>query len=167
MKKIFSLGRIAAFVFLSFSAFAQSDEDTDSLSANLGKELDKMFNTKIDMDIDTKLFPTKQSSFYINEEEQAMIMTLVAPQSFAKAEEHFNKESKKEGYTQLETKKFTHNGKNFLYQKGMLEREGNKMIMYLYAIEDGEKATIFFTGMHMEGAEKKFFPAIERAALSA
>jgi hypothetical protein len=167
MKTLFTIGRIAALVLFSFSTFAQSDEDTDSLSAQLGKELDKMFNTKIEMDIDGTLFPTKQSSFYFNEEEKAMIMTFVAPQSFAKAEEHFSKETKKEKYKLLESKKFTHNGKNILFMKGRMEEEGQKMIVYMYSIEDTANSTIFFTGMHMDGDEKKFFPAIERAALSA
>lgn len=168
MKTLFTVSRIAALVLLSFSAFAQSDDkNVDSLSANLGKELDKMFNSKIEMDIDNTLFPNKQSSFYINEEEKAMIMTILAPQSFPKAEEHFNKENDKEGYKLIEKKKFKHNGRNILFQKGTMEEEGQKMVLYLYAIEDTEKSTIFLTGMHMDGAEKKFFPAIERAALSA
>lgn len=165
MKTLLSITRITTLVLLSFSALAQSDKD--SLSVNFGKELDKMFNSKIEMDVDKTLFPTKESSFYINEEEKAMIMTLLAPQSFPKAEEHFNKENQKEGYKLLEKKKFKHNGKNILFQKGTMEEDGQKMVLYMYAIEDSETSTIFFTGMHMDGAEKKFFPAMERAALSA
>jgi hypothetical protein len=167
MKLFISISRIAALVCISFTSFAQSANDTDSLSTKLGEALNKVFNTKIDMVIDSTVFPTHQANFYFNEEEKAVIMTLVAPQSFAKAEEHFEKQTNKDGYKMTEKKKFTHDGRNFLYQKGILKKDGEKLIMYLYAIEDSEDATIFFTGMHMPGTEKKFFPVIERAALSA
>lgn len=159
--------RVAVMVLLSFSAFAQSDEKVDSVSAEIGKQIDKVFNTKVYMNVDTTIFSTHQGNFYIAEAEKAMIMTLVAPQAFPKAEEHFNKEGKKDGYKVLEKKKFAHNGKNYIYQKGLLKKDGKKMIMYLYGIEEGSDTTIIFTGMHMAGDEEKFFPIIEKAALSA
>jgi hypothetical protein len=96
-----------------------------------------------------------------------MLMTMVAPQSFAKAEEHFDKQGRKKDYKTLERKKFVHNGRNVLFEKGMLKKNGEKAYMYLYAVEGSAESTIFITGMHMEGGEKKFFPVIERAALSA
>jgi len=168
MKTPFSL---LTALFISFSVFAQTDPKadakTDSVAEILANEFKKVFSTKVDMDIDEALFPAKQGNFYMNEEDQAMIMTMVAPQSFARAEEHFNKESKKDGYKLLEKKKFTHDGRNFLFQKGLLKADGKKAIMYMYAIEGNEQSTIFFTGMHMDGDDKKFFPAIEKAALSA
>jgi len=163
--RIFFLTSLA-FLLFSSTAFAQTD-DSDSLSTQLGKELDKVFNTKVYMDVDSTVFPTRQNNFYFNEPEQAMIMTLVAPQSFAKAEEHFDKQTKKDGYKSVEKKKFTHNGRNYLYQKGIFKKDGHKAIMYLYAIGESETETIFFTSLHMAGDEEKFFPAIERAALSA
>jgi hypothetical protein len=156
-------GRAIFFILLSFQAIAQ----TDSVAQKFGNELNKIFNSDVQMDVDTLVFNTKQNNFYFNEAENAMIMTLVAPQSFAKAEEHFNKQNDKESYKSLDKKKFVHDGRNFLFEKGMIERDGKKAYMYVYAIEVSSQSTIFFTGMHMEGGEQKFFPAIERAALSA
>jgi hypothetical protein len=161
------LALLTAFLILPFSSFAQTDSESDSLTNFVAEQFKKVFSTKVDLDLDNTLFPAQQGNFYINEEEQAMIMILVAPQSFAKAEEHFEKETEKDGYKVLEKRKFTHNGKSILFQKGSLEANGNKAVMYMYAIEASPDATIFFTGMHMDGDDKKFFPAIERAALSA
>jgi hypothetical protein len=159
-------GRILAFLMFSFTALAQSTP-TDSVAQKLGTELNKIFSTDVQMEIDTLVFNSKQNNFYFNEAENAMIMTLVAPQSFAKAEEHFNKRNDKESYKSLDKKKFVHDGRNFLYEKGMIENDGKKAFMYVYAIEVSAQSTIFFTGMHMEGGEQKFFPVIQRAALSA
>jgi hypothetical protein len=161
------LAILTALFMFPVSSFAQTDGEADSLTNLVAEQFKKVFSTKVELDIDATLFPAQQGNFYINEEEQAMIMILVAPQSFAKAEEHFEKETEKDGYKVLEKRKFTHDGKNILYQKGSLEADGNKAVMYTYAIEASADATIFFTGMHMDGDEKKFLPAIERAALSA
>ncbi|HYC87129.1 MAG TPA: hypothetical protein VEB86_17975 [Chryseosolibacter sp.] len=166
MKKVPFVLFILAIVSCSFQTVAQSTP-ADTVAAKIGEMINKVFNTEVYMDVDTILFNTKQANFYLNEESKAMIMTMVAPQSFQKAEEHFNKESNKDGYKVVEKKKLTHNGKNILYQSGILKRDGKKAHMYMYAIECGPQSIIFFTGMHMAGDEKKFFPAIERAALSA
>ena len=168
MKLLFSLARIGVLLLFSAATFAQSDDDNlDSASVQFADALDKVFSTKVYMDLDTTVFSTKQGNFYLAEADNAMIMTMVVPQSFAKAEEDFDKETKKDGYKMLEKKKFVHNGKNIAYQKGMMKKKGKKLVMYLYAIEQSKEQTIFFTGMHMDGDEGKFFPLIERAALSA
>lgn len=165
MKIPFSLTFTALICFLAISAGAQT-KDSDA-TVNMGDEIAKIFNTEVAMDIDTTLFDSKQSNFYFSEASRAMIMTMVVPQSFEKAEEHFEKESKKKDYKSLERKKLVHNGKNILFEKGMIKKSGQKAFMYLYAVECTAESTIFVTGMHMDGDEKKFFPAIERAALSA
>ena len=149
---------------IPLNVLAQSDND-ESANKDFGQMLNKVFNTKVYMDIDTLVFDTRQNNLYFSEEGKAMIMTMVAPQSFAKAEEHFNKESKKEGYTLHEKKKLTHNGKNILNQKGLVEGEAGKGLSYIYVIEATPESTIFITAMHMEGDEAKYFPVIERAAL--
>jgi hypothetical protein len=153
-------------LLVPFLAEAQSSP-TDSVARRFGIELNKIFNSDVRMDVDTTVFESRQNNFYYNESENAMIMTLVVPQSFAKAEEHFNNRNKKEVYQSLDKKKFTHEGRNFLYEKGIIEKDGRKAVMYVYAIEASSQSTIFFTGMHMPGGEKKFFSVIERAALSA
>jgi hypothetical protein len=154
-------------VVLSASpTFAQTTEK-DSTEFDLGKEISKVFNTKVIMDVDTSVFNARQGNFYMNEESKAMIMTMVVPQSLKRVEEDFDKKSKKKEVKVLETKKFTHDGKNFLYQKAVVKKDGNKAFMYVYAIEATPESSIFITCTHMDGDEKKFFPAIERAALSA
>jgi hypothetical protein len=94
-------------------------------------------------------------------------MSILAPQSFEIADEHFDKESSKKEYRIIEKKKLTHNGKNVLFQKGEVSQDGKKAFMYSWAIETTSESTIFVTGMHMDGDDDKYFPAIERAALSA
>ena len=162
-----TLALLAFMLFVSTASFAQTEAQTDSVAEYLANQIKKVFSTKVDMNVDATLFPENEGNIYMNEKAKAMIMTLVAPQSFAKAEEHFDKESKKDGYKLLEKKKFSQDGKNFLYQKGSLKVDGKKAMMYLYAIEATEESTIFFTAVHMLDDEKKFFPAIEKAALSA
>jgi hypothetical protein len=146
--------------------FGQSTQ-VDSVAIKVGNDLNNLFNRKVYMDVDTILFGTKQDNFYFAEGSQAMIMTILAPQSFAKAEEHFDEESSEKEYKLLEKKKLTYNGKNVLYQKGEISKDGKKALMHLWAIETTSESTIFVTGMHMDGDDDKYFPAIERAALSA
>lgn len=165
MRILLSLTLTTLICLNAFNADAQT-KDSDA-SVNMGNEIAKIFNTEVVMEVDTTLFDSKQNNFYFSEASRAMIMTMVVPQSFEKAQEHFENESKKKDYKSLERKKLVHNGKKVLYEKGMIKKSGQKAFMYLYAVECTAESTIFVTGMHMDGDEKKFFPAIERAALSA
>jgi hypothetical protein len=163
MKTLHKLVLAVVIAYSSGNVYAQTEKENVDIAA----EISKIFSTKVSMDVDTVLFDTKQNNFYFSEKEKAMIMTMVAPQSFEKAEEHFEKEKKKKEYKILEKKKFVHNGKNVLFQRGLIKKDGQKAYMYMYAIEAGPESTIFISAMHMEGGESKFRPAIERAALSA
>jgi hypothetical protein len=153
-----------ALILISSTSSAQSPEKD---SGELASALTKVFNTEVVMDIDSTVFKTKQNNFYFSENEKVMLMTMVAPQSFEKAKEHFEKQEEKENYKTLERKKFVHNGKNVLFEKGMMKNKGEKAFMYLYAVEATEESTIFITGVLMNDNDKEFFPVIERAALSA
>lgn len=148
------------------STFAQTGEK-DSTEFDLGKEMNKVFGTKVLMDVDTVLFDSHHGNFYINDANSAMIMTMFVPQGIARVEADFNKNDEKKDVEITEKKKFIHNGKTILFQKGIIEKEGQKVIMYLYAVEFNAESSIFITATHKDGVEKSFFPAIERAALSA
>jgi hypothetical protein len=166
MKTLFGIILSAAITLSVNGSFAQTIKK-DSTEFDLGKEINKVFSTKVSMDVDTILFNTRQGNFYFNEASKAMIMTMVVPQSIARLEEDFNKKDKKKDIKIIETKKFTHDGRQILFQRGLLKKDGNKILMYMYGVEATPESSIMLTCTHAEGEEKKFFPAIERAALSA
>jgi hypothetical protein len=166
MKTLISIILSAAVVLSVNGTFAQTTKK-DSTEFDLGKEIGKVFSTKVFMDIDTILFNTRQGNFYFNEASKALIMPIVVPQSIARLEDDFSKKDKKKDIKIIETKKFTHDGKQILFQRGLLKKDGNKVLMYMYAVEATPESSILLTCAHAEGEEKKFFPAIERAALSA
>jgi hypothetical protein len=166
MKTFYPLLLCVSVTFSLSNAFAQTGKK-DSTELDLGKEMNKVFGTKVLMDVDTVLFDSHHGNFYINEANSAMIMTMFVPQGIARVEADFNKNDEKKDVTITEKKKFVHNGKTILFQKGLVEKEGQKVIMYLYAVEFNTESSIFITATHKEGVEKSFFPAIERAALSA
>jgi hypothetical protein len=163
-------GVISFFVLLlSIASFGQSTESKKSEDVNVARELDKAFNTKVDMDVDTTIFDSRQGNIYLSEKHKAMIMTMVAPQSIGKAEEIFNKEKAKKNYTITEKKKLSNNGRTILFQRGETEKDGQKAFMYIYQIEATPESTILISGMHMDPAEDResIFQAIQRAAFSA
>lgn len=152
---------------LAFNLCNAQSEKADSVDFDLGKAFAKIFDSKVSMDIDTTFFTPQSNSFYLSEEHKALIMTMVVPQTFEKAEAQFDKESKKEGFKLSDKGKLQHNGKTILYQKGTMKKDGKKAGFHMYAVAGDENNTIFISGIFMREDEKLVAPQIETAALSA
>lgn len=153
-------------VISATSAFAQ-DQKKDKEKIDMMAELNKVFSTKVRMDVDTTIFETHQGNMYISESEKAFIMTMVAPQSIAKAEEKMNEPEKSHDYKILEKKKVVHEGRTILFQKAEAEKDGQKAIVYVYQIEATPESSILISATQLVTANEKVFKAIQRAAYSA
>jgi hypothetical protein len=146
---------------------AQSSSKKDSVSAAIADEISKIFATEILMDIDTTVFTENSGNIYVATDPHAMIMAIVAPQSFEKAKEHMEKKSKKEDYKETDKGEFEENSKKILYKKGILKKDGKKYMMEQYVVAANEKQTIFITGMYDPKAKNSIANAIRKAAVSA
>jgi hypothetical protein len=164
MKKIVFLLTLLAFISVTI-AIAQKKKKVDE--REVAEALNMVFNTKVDMDLDTTIFDTHQGNMYISESHKALVMTMVSPQSIQEAEEKFNKPSEKKNYKIVEKKKIEHEGKIILYQKAEAEKDGQKALIYVYQIEATPQATILVSGTDMGTYTEKIFMVVERAALTA
>ena len=152
---------------ISVTATVAQDKKKEKEQFDLMAEMNKVFSTKVDMDVDTTIFETRQGNMYISESEKAFIMTMVAPQSIAKAEEQMNEPDASEDYKILEKKKIMHEGRTILFQKAEAEKEGQKAIVYIYQIEATPESSILISATQLNTANEKVFKAIQRAAYSA
>lgn len=162
MKSLILLLIVLAVISVSAVAQDKKKEQVDIMT-----ELNKVFSTKVLMDVDTTIFETHQGNMYISESEKAFIMTMVAPQSIAKAEEKMNEPETSHDYKILERKKVTHDGRIILFQKAEAEKDGQKAIVYVYQIEATPESSILISATQLDTANEKVFKAIQRAAYSA
>jgi hypothetical protein len=88
--------RLTFLLFFSSLAFT-SRAQTDSSEFNLGDLIGKIFNTKIEMEVDSSLFPQKMANFYMSESPVGVLMAMSVPQDYLEAKEDmFDGEGKSE-----------------------------------------------------------------------
>jgi hypothetical protein len=164
MKKSIFLIALAV-VISATTVFAQKKKKKEE--AELAETLNKVFNTKVDMDIDTTIFESHEGNMYMSEGYKAFVMTMVAPQSIQKAEEKFNETKEKADYKIVDKKKIEHEGRIILYQKAEAEKDGQKALIYVYQIEAAPESTILISATDMGTDTEKVFKAIQQAAFTA
>ena len=130
---------IIILALLSKVAFMYAQEPNtspkDSSSFDLGEAMKKIFNTKVDMDVDKGLFNKQMGNIYFSEEYNAVLMTLVVPQTIETAAEHMEKESKKDGYKKIASGMYEIDGKKILFEKGRMKKNGKKMLIDMFVVD--------------------------------
>jgi hypothetical protein len=157
---------IALFICSNLS-FGQNSTDTDSLTNALAGMINKMLTTKIEMDIDTTLYPNHSGNMYISNEPKALIMSMLVPQDYETAKEHLEKRESKKNQDIKETGEFEENGKKILYRTGVVKEEGKKFMMEQYVVSVSNEQTIIITGMYEPKGKSTFGGTIRKAAVSA
>jgi hypothetical protein len=159
MKNVIIL--ILLLLVASASLFAQ---DTDlstaaSDSAKIAKAITDMFNRKIDVPIDEKIFSAKVgNNMYFSSDESAFILMMVMPTSIDKAEDQMASQAKKRpGYKKLNSGSYvTSTGRKVVFENGSMKAEGKKMLMDMYGVEVNGEASIFFAGAYLAKDEDKY-----------
>jgi hypothetical protein len=158
-------------VFISILSFAQENTETLEESEEDSKELieamELMFASEIVMDIDKELDPTSQGMSHFSEDQKAGVIAMVVPASFKDLKEDLGGQESKDGSKILERGENKMGGKNTLYLKQKMEREGHVFISTVYCKETTKDSTIMITSFYEEGEENVYNAAINKAVTSA
>lgn len=159
--------RLTFLLFFSSLAFT-SRAQTDSSEFNLGDLIGKIFNTKIEMEIDSSLFPQKMANFYISESPVGVLMAMSVPQDYLEAKEDmFDGEGKSEIRKIKDKGSFMNNGLEISYAKGITKKDGKKLWMELYTIQLADGKSIFVIGTCEPKAKATFSASFLNAAKTA
>jgi hypothetical protein len=167
-KSVFLLALLALVsVTTTIAQNKKQEKDEAKEERELAEALSKVFKTKVDMDLDTTVFDSREGNMYVSETHKAFVMTMVAPQSIQKAEEKFNEPNENKKYKVIDKKKIEHEGRIILYLKSEAEKDGQKALIYIYQVEATPESTILISATDMGTDTEKIFKAVERAALTA
>lgn len=161
---------VAAFALCSFHVSFSQTENADSVMNAVADKLAKVFSTEVIMDIDTKLFSQHEGNIYMTKDNDAMIMTIVAPQSFAKAKEQHDgreEEEEDENYQLTGKGEFEENGKKILFRIGKIKKDEKEGIIEQYMVSATEDSTIIVTGFYELKLKPTYESVIRKAAVSA
>src|SRR6478736_930891 len=128
---------LSLLIFIGLNSFGQNIQGStypDTLNNQIS-ELTKIFSTKVSLKIDTSIFNKKQGNFYTSEKYEAFIVAIATSKTIAQAEEHFTQEISKNEYKLKEKGKFIADGKDVLFQKGTMKKDGKKYNTNIYALK--------------------------------
>jgi hypothetical protein len=156
------------FAFLLFSSTSNAQMDKLMQFSAMFGDLTALFESKVNIDVDTTIFNKRIGNFYLAGENNAAIIPVLAPPGqFKTAEDFFKIDSGKMGFTVNDKGKYKENDREIWYQKGMVEQFDKQLLFHLYAIRTDEKNTILIAGIFLPENEKELAVIIKKAAASA
>ena len=150
MKKTFFI----LFIFCTAASLSFAQESTEGNepqadSTAIADALGKMFNAKIDIKIDESIFNSKMGNMYLSEKYGAVVIMILAPQSVDKAQENMDKEKKKDGYKSVDHGSYMVDGRKIIFETGTMKKDGEKMMMDMYAVEVKPEASVFMVAAYL------------------
>jgi hypothetical protein len=154
-------------IFCCFNTFAYTQEDTTAF--DLGAELNKIFSTQVEMDVDLSLYPQQMGNFYISEDPVGILLAMVVPQSFEKAKGDMtdSKDGFGEGSKIKEQGSFIKNGREIAFAKGIAKKDGKKLWMEMYTIQVDENRSLMVLGTCDIKSKNRFTSSFLKAAETA
>jgi len=164
MKKLL----VAVCLLVSMFGIAQEDK---KLSAEDQEKMQKgmamLFDSKIAMDIDAKVFPTNEGNTYFNEAQTAGIIGMLVPQTYEKLKAKMGEDVKKPGVTIIDKGETTLGGEKVLFQKAKREKDGQEVFVYVYCKKNDAESCLMITSFFEKEKENEMKPHIEKAVASA
>ena len=154
---------LAACLFATIYCTAQEQNSKDESAA---AKLEMAMNAKIAMDIDQSIYTMNQGNTYINADQTAGIVAMVAPKSYAEMKSSL-KDGKAGDMEILDRGEMTIGGKNVLFMKGAKKQDGQDFTMWVYCKENDAASCIMVNGFYETAKEKEFKPLVDKAITSA
>lgn len=160
---------LIAMMFISLGSFAQgnTDELSSEDSEKLKNAMQTIFGAEVVMDIDENLYPVSQGASHFTQDEKAGIVSMVVPASFEKMEGDLAKQESKEGVTILERGVKEIGGKNMLFLRQRIDREGIPYISMIFCMKNTAESSIIITSFYEESKEKTYIASVNTAVASA
>ena len=159
MKKLI----LAACLFATIYCPAQ---DQNSKNESAAAKLEMAMNAKIAMDIDQTIYTMNQGNTYINADQTAGIVAMVAPKSYAEMKSSL-KDGKAGDMEITDRGETTLGGKNVLFMKGTKKQDDQDFTMWVYCKENDADSCIMVNGFYETKNEKEFKPRVDKAITSA
>jgi hypothetical protein len=158
MKKLL----VAVFVFVSVVGMAQDSKMSKEDEKKLEEGMKMLFDSKIEMTIDSSVYPANEGNTYFTEAQDAGIIAMVAPKSFSKMKEDMNKKK-----DVVDKGEITLNGQKILFMKNTKKKGDTEFIMFVYCKENDAESTIMVTSFFEKDKESIFKSHGEKAIASA
>ncbi len=165
MKKQILLIGILLISIVSYAqvATAPQNEDAEKLKSTL-----QMLNgAEVVMDVDTNLYPKSEGMSYFSQDEKAGIVPMVVPASFEKMKEDLEKQESKQGVAILDRGVREVEGRELLFLKQRIDREGVPYISMIFCERNTDESTILISTFCEESKEKTYAASISKAVISA
>ena len=159
MKKVL----VALCLFVSAIGIAQDSKMSKEDEKKLQEGFKMMFESKIDMNIDSAVFPANEANTYFTEAQDAGIIAMVAPKPFAKMKE----DMEKKGTDAIEKGEMTLDGQKILFIKQVKEKDGKDFTILVYCKANDAESSIMVTSFFEKDKESTYKPHAEKAIASA
>jgi hypothetical protein len=159
MKKLL----VAVCLFVSAFGIAQDSKMSKEDEKKLEEGLKMLFDSKIEMTIDRAVFPANEGNTYFTEAQDAGIIAMVAPKSFAKMKEDMDKK----GADAIEKGEMIIDGQKILFIKQIKEKEGKEFLVMVYCKANDAESSIMLTSFCEKDKGSVYKPHGEKAIASA
>lgn len=166
MKKVI-LAMVVCVMAFNVQAQEAKTEATQTESAEQIKQqrMLELMGTKIEMDVDAKLFKPQGPNSYVSENPRAAIMAMMVPDSYENSKQKMENDLGS-NMTITEKGEKEVNGATVLYIKGTSEAEGATLSIEMYCMEIDAETCLMFAGMADVNADAKYTEAIKKATNS-
>ncbi|WP_299683768.1 hypothetical protein [uncultured Dokdonia sp.] len=160
---------LIAMMCISVISFAQktTEESPEENAEKLKEAMEMLFGAEVVMDVDKDLYPVAQGTSYFTQDEKAGIIAMVVPASYEKMEGDLAQQESKGGAEILERGTKEIGGKNMLFLKQRIDREGTPYITLIYCMKNTEESSIVVTSFYEESKEKTYIASVNTAVASA
>ena len=153
-KKLFYF--LAVFV-VSFTAFAQDDEEVVEMAPEVA----------IQMDFNKSIYPENEGNTYFSNEPKAALIGMIVPKKYSELIAEMKKETP-EGIKNLKTGEFDEAGKKYFYYTGNITVEnGIEIFMEVLVKHSNENECIVITSMYEPSVKEKYGKEAKKAIISA
>jgi hypothetical protein len=159
MKKLL----LAVCILLSASGIAQDSKMSKEDEKKLEESLKMLFDSKIDMTVDAAVYAINDGNTYMTESQDAGIIAMMAPKSFAKMKDDLEKK----GNDAVDKGEMSIDGQKILFIKQIKEKEGREFAVTVYCKENDADSSIMVTSFCEKDKEAVYKPHAEKAIASA
>lgn len=164
MKKQILLIGVLLISIVSYAQVVTVSQDEDS--EKLKSALEMLNGSKVVMDVDTNLYPKSEGMSYFSQDEKAGIVPMIVPASFEKMKEDLEKQQSKQGVAILDRGVKEIGGREMLFLKQRIDREGVPYINMIFCEKNTNETTILISTFYEESKEKTYMASINDAVIS-
>ncbi|MFT5892288.1 MAG: hypothetical protein ACI9Y7_002398 [Dokdonia sp.] len=158
---------LIAMMSMTLLSYAQEKKPQADNSKKVADVMGMISGSEVVMDIDEALYPISQGTSHFAEGEKAGIVSMIVPASFEKMKEDLEKQKSKQGVEILDRGVKEIGGREMLFLKQRIDREGVPYLNQIFCERNTEESTIIITSFCEESKEKIYEESVNKAVISA